>query len=319
MLRKLIKRLIGKRLSNARFLFAAPLAYSPGHFYSPICDPAELQRRYRDPWRTPPPRDLPGIDLAHDAQLKLWESWAPFLADARTLTVNEPSRRYRFPSPSYDIGDAVVYVCMLRHLRPARLIEVGSGSSSALALDTFDRYFPERPRCSFIDPYPAFLQSLLTKDDKATVEIIPTGVQEVPLAYFEDLQANDILFIDSTHIVKTGSDVVYELFEVLPRLRSGVVVHFHDVCYPFEYPREWVMDLNYSWNETYALRAFLTGNRDWEIMFFNDYFVRAERARVEQAAPELLDHFLRIEGSRVERGASERSMNPGSGLWLRRR
>ena len=92
----------------------------------------------------------------------------------------------------------------------------------------------------------------------------------------------------STHIVKTGSDVVYELFEVLPRLRSGVVVHFHDVFYPFEYPREWVLVRNYSWNELYALRAFLMGNHDWEIMFFNDYFVRTERARVERDAPEIL-------------------------------
>jgi hypothetical protein len=100
--------------------------------------------------------------------------------------------------------------------------------------------------------------------------------------------------------VKTGSDVVYELFEILPRLRSGVVVHFHDVFYPFEYPFEWVVVRNYSWNELYALRAFLMGNQDWEIMFFNDYFARIERDRIARDAPEIL-------------------RNPGGGLWLRRR
>ena len=300
LLRKTIRRLVGPRLSNVRFLFAAPLAYPPGHFYSPICDPAEVKKHYRDPWLTPPPADLPGIDLARDAQVTLWDSWRPFLAEARTLAANDPTRRWRLPSSSYDIGDAIIYTCMLRHLRPARLIEVGSGSSSAVALDTFDRFFTKRPRCSFIEPYPALLASLLTPRDKESVEVIATNVQDVAPEYFGDLQENDLLFIDSTHIVKTGSDVVYELFEILPRLQSGVVVHFHDVFYPFEYPTDWVLGRNFSWNELYTLRAFLMGNQDWEIMFFNDYFVRAERARVEQDAPEILS-------------------NPGGGLWLRRR
>lgn len=300
LLRNFVKRLIGSRLSNARFLFAAPLAYPPGHFYSPICDPIEIARRYRDPWTTTPPSNIPGIDLALNAQIALWESWVPFLAEVRAVTANDQSRRYRAPSASYDVGDAIIYTCMLRHLRPARLIEVGSGSSSAVALDTFDRFFAVPPRASFIEPYPALLLSLLAPGDKDSVEIIATCVQEVPPSYFEELQRNDILFIDSTHIVKTGSDVVYELFEVLPRLRPGVVVHFHDVFYPFEYPRDWALVRNFSWNELYTLRAFLTGNRDWEIMFFNDYFVRKERERVAQDAPEILP-------------------NPGGGLWLRRR
>jgi Methyltransferase domain len=300
LLRRFVKWLLGPRLSNARFLFAAPLAYAPGHFYSPICDPAEVGRRYRDPSTATPPTSLPGIELKRDAQIALWESWAPFLAEARAVAIGEPPRRYRLPSSTYDVGDAIIYGCMLRHLQPARLVEVGSGSSSALALDTFDRFFIERPQTSFIEPYPALLLSFLTQRDKDTVEIIATDVQDVPPSYFEKLQRNDILFIDSTHIVKTGSDVVYELFEVLPRLRPGVVVHFHDVFYPFEYPRDWALVRNYSWNEQYALRAFLVGNRDWEILFFNDYFVRMERSRVERSAPEIL-------------------RNPGGGLWLRRR
>ena len=299
-MRQTIKRLLGPKLLNARFLFTAPLAYPPGHFYSPICDPTLIRGRYRDPWTTTAPRDLPGIDLAHQAQRSLWESWSRFLPDARSFATNQASRRYRLPARNYDVGDAIVYTCMLRYLRPTRLIEVGSGSSSAVALDTFDQFFPARPRCTFIDPYPAFLQSLLTQRDKDTIEIIATDVQNVPSRQFEDLQQNDVLFIDSTHVVKTGSDVVYELFEILPRLRSGVVVHFHDVFYPFEYPCDWVLVRNYSWNELYTLRAFLMGNRDWEIIFFNDYFARVERAMVERDAPEVL-------------------RNPGGGLWLRRR
>jgi hypothetical protein len=300
LIRQAIKSLLGPKLANMRYLFAAPLAYPPGHFYSPICEPAELRRRYRDPALTPPLGELPGIDLAHQAQVALWQSWAPFLPEARALATDDPSRHYRLPSASFDLGDAIIYTCMLRGLQPRRLIEVGSGSSSAVALDAFDRFFATRPRCSFIEPYPALLQSLLRPGDSDLVEIIASGVQDVPPAYFDDLQPNDVLFIDSTHIVKTGSDVVYELFEILPRLRPGVVVHFHDVFYPFEYPRGWVLDKNYSWNELYALRAYLMGNGAWEIVFFNDYFARTERARVERDAPEVL-------------------RNPGGGLWLRRR
>ena len=117
---------------------------------------------------------------------------------------------------------------------------------------------------------------------------------------FRSLERNDVLFIDSTHIVKTGSDVLHEMFEILPRLRAGVVVHFHDIFYPFEYPREWVVERNYAWNELYLIRAFLTGNTDWEILFFNDYFAQVESGRVTRSAPEPL-------------------ANPGGGLWLRRR
>ena len=300
MLKEFTRQLLGPRLSNLRFLFAAPLAYPPGHFYSPICNPADLKRRYRDPRTTSLPCHLPGIDLAHKIQLELWQRWRAFLPEARTLAKGDPSRRYRLPSPSYDIGDAITYVCMLRHLQPARLIEVGSGSSSAVALDTFDKYFAERPRCSFIEPYPAYLKSFLAPQDHGTVDIIASDAQDIPLEFFDDLGMNDVLFIDFTHVVKTGSDVGYELFDILPSLCSGVVVHFHDVFSPFEYPRERVLNRNYLWNELYTLRAFLIGNRDWEILFFNDYFAQFERDKVQRDAPEIL-------------------VNPGGGLWLRRR
>lgn len=297
---KLAKNLVGPRLFNLRFLFSAPLAYAPGHFYSPICDPAELRYRYRDPRTVARPDEIPEIDLAQDSQVALWESWVPLFHDVSRVLANDPSQRYTSASRAFGIGDAFIYSCMLYHFRPERLIEVGSGSSSAVALDVFDRLFPKRPRVTFIEPYPDLLESLLKPEDKGSVEIVRSCVQDVEPKIFDDLQKNDVLLIDSTHIVKTGSDVVFELFEILPRLRPGVIVHFHDVFYPFEYPREWVIDGNYSWNELYTLRAFLMGNRHWEILFFNDYFAYVERSRVERDAPQILG-------------------NPGGSLWLRRR
>jgi hypothetical protein len=274
------------------------MAFPMGHFYSPIVDPNELNGHYRSPDAWPPPSKIHGIDLRREAQVALWVQWQSFLADARTLATDDPTRRFSLSlSPHYGAGDAIIYSCMLRHLKPSRLIEVGSGGSSAVALDVSERFLSPGPRMTFIEPYPDRLKSLLKPVDAC--EIIQSAVQNVKLDRFDELQANDILFIDSTHVVKTGSDVVFELFEILPRLKPGVVVHFHDIFYPFEYPKRWVMEQNNSWNELYALRAFLTGNRDWEILFFNDYFAKMERDRVASNAPEILP-------------------NPGGGLWLRR-
>jgi hypothetical protein len=107
-----------------------------------------------------------------------------------------------------------------------------------------------------------------------------------------------VLFIDSTHVSKAGSDVNHELFEILPRLKPGVLVHFHDVFWPFEYPEAWTFESRRSWNEIYLLRAFLSGNREYEIVFFNDYF-RARHGDAAAAVPKF-------------------AQNPGGGLWLRK-
>lgn len=193
----------------------------------------------------------------------------------------------------------MILYSMLRYFCPKRFIEIGSGFSSACALDTIERYLDGSVECTFIEPFPELLYSLMKANDMISHTLIASQVQDVSSETFDQLESGDILFIDSTHILKTGSDVAFELFEILPRLKSGVIVHFHDIFYPFEYPREWVIERNYSWNEIYAIRAFLTGNRDFRILFFNDYFAKAERETVEMSAPRMLG-------------------NPGGGLWLQK-
>jgi hypothetical protein len=94
--------------------------------------------------------------------------------------------------------------------------------------------------------------------------------QEVNIETFEKLNPGDFLFVDSTHVVKTGSDVNYIIFEILPKLKSGVIIHFHDIFYPFEYPKDWVF-MGRNWNEDYFLKAFLMYNKDFEIMLFSHY------------------------------------------------
>src|SRR5262249_36932105 len=147
---------------------------------------------------------------------------------------------------------------------------------SACTIDTVERFLSHECELTFIEPYPALLRTLFG-GIVPRAEVIEKPVQEVPLSVFESLQANDILFIDSTHVMSTGSDVCFELLEILPRLAPGVLVHFHDMFWPFEYPRPWAVDENRSWNELYAVRAFLIGNRTWHVVLFNDYMAKLER------------------------------------------
>ncbi len=163
---------------------------------------------------------------------------------------------------------------MLRHFRPRKVVEVGSGHSSAVMLDTNEAFLDARVDFTFIEPFPENrLNSVLRAQDKEIAKIIPDFVQNVPLSIFAELDENDLLFIDSSHVSKGGSDLNYLIFEVLPVLKRGVLIHFHDIFYPFELPDKWVLERKWYWNENYLLRAFLMYNDSFEIVNFNSYLV----------------------------------------------
>jgi hypothetical protein len=164
-------------------------------------------------------------------------------------------------------------------------------------LDSADHASLRNLQITCIEPHPERLKSILRNDDARRLELIVRPIQEVPEGIVDELERNDILFIDSTHVLKTGSDVHFELFHLLPRLKPGVVIHFHDVVYPFEYPDKWVFESNYSWNEAYALRAFLMYNTRFRVIFWNSLFARGYRASIQDE----FSPFLK---------------NPGSSIWL---
>jgi hypothetical protein len=265
----------------------------PGHFYSPITTAPEVEAALTLAAAHSTQTSLPGINIDRAAMLALWHA-----IGSLPRAEHGSGRRYHPDNPHFSAPDAFVWEGMLRLLLPHRVIEVGSGWSSALLLDTIDAHFPHKVQLTFVEPYPALLRSRL--GEARDVTIIETGVQAADPALFDTLEAGDILFIDSTHIVKTGSDVVHELFEVLPRLKSGVYVHFHDVFWPFEYSRHWTLVENRSWNELYVLRAFLTDNPAWEIVMLNDYLAKT-------AADEVRQHFPAFSGGL------------GGSLYLRKR
>ncbi len=237
-----------------------------GHYYSPDPDLEQLSPR-RDQLFAADPCDLPGVDVRWEAQQALFEELAERVVDVPFGEHEAPGQRYWFDNHSYAYGDGLFLHLMLRWLQPRRIIEVGSGHSSACMLDTMAGFLDPGVGVTFIDPYDELLRSLLRPGDEERVEILPLPVQDVPLERFAELEAGDLLFIDSTHVVKLGSDVNHLLFEVLPRIRPGVVVHLHDVFPGFEYPWEWHEE-GRVWTETYLLRAFLMFNPAFEVLLW---------------------------------------------------
>jgi hypothetical protein len=268
----------------------------PGHFYSPFPDSDDYERRHAG--LLDPAREIVGIDLHESDQLALLDTLSGLVADAELAEHEQPGgkRRYWLDNFAYAYGDGVVLHGMLRHLRPARIVEVGSGFSSALILDTVDEHLPDTA-VTFVEPYPALVEELLRSDDERRVTIHRAPVQDVDPAVFTALGPGDVLFVDSTHVAKAGSDVNHLMFEVLPRLRVGVWVHFHDLFFPFEYPAEWVRE-GRAWHEAYLVRAFLTFNPHFAVRWFQSFMWTRHREAMEK-----LPWVTR---------------NPGGNLWIER-
>lgn len=197
--------------------------------------------------------------------------------------------RFFIRNVSYPITDSLILFSVIRDLKPKRIIEIGSGFTSALMMDVNERFFDNKIEITFIEPYPETLISRMHKEDKKRYQIIPRRVQEVPLEVFSKLEEGDILFIDSTHVSKFNSDVNYELFNILPSLPSGVIIHFHDIFDGFVYPIAWLKQ-GWAWNEDYLLRAYLIGNSDFEILLMNDYLTKRHKDLLIKSFPRYLNN-----------------------------
>ncbi|MEV6619630.1 class I SAM-dependent methyltransferase [Amycolatopsis sp. NPDC051106] len=255
----------------------------PGHFYSPFASKEEIGHRAASMF------DIdarpPAIDLREAEQIELFGALADLAGDLPFTAERSQEHRYFYENTAYSWSDAIILHTMLRHLRPKRMIEVGSGYSTAMTLDTADGWLPEL-ELTCVEPYPQLLESLFRPGDEDRVRVLGQAVQDVPLDTFAQLQAGDVLFIDSTHVVKAGSDVNYLFFEVLPRLNDGVWVHVHDVFFPFEYPMDWLVE-GRAWQEDYLLRAFLMYNRRFEIRWYQQFMWAHHRDLLEGRVPEL--------------------------------
>ena len=272
-----------------------------GHYYSPFVDVAAVQTD-RERIFGGDATVVPAVDLRLDEQralmAELHEFAVSFEFSATEAEAKENGRRYWADNPSFGDSDARFLTAMLRHFRPQRLIELGCGYSSAVTLDARDRYLDHELELTFLDPYPELLQSLVREADRSTVSILPIGTQDVDLDLIRQLRENDVLFIDSTHVSKSGSDVNRIFFEILPALRPGVLIHLHDIFPNFEYPLEWVLEQR-AWTEQYLLRAFLQFNASFEIVMW----------------PVLL---WALDPSAFAAHYPNMNANAGSGFWMRK-
>lgn len=269
----------------------------PAHFYEPLPDRRDVAAAVGTR------SELVGVDLAPDRQLQLlaelrrWQSEY----DAFPHTPAESEDGFYVGNSLFGSVDAEVLYALVRHLQPRRLFEIGSGFStlvSARACRANEHASGRTCELVSFEPYPN--DALLGGVDGLT-RIERHRLQEIPLETFDRLEANDVLFIDSSHVVATGSDVCRELLEIVPRLAPGVVVHVHDIFLPGEYPRKWLEDSRYFWTEQYLLQAFLAFNDSFEILWAGQY-MHLERP---EALQEAFSSYDPVAGS------------PGS-FWFRR-
>lgn len=264
---------VARRCKNNSFFFPAAVRgfralqkfgfnVTPNHFYWPVPDVAELEDREWPIYAAPP-----GCNFRMRQQVELVKHFSSRYVPELGWTRTETPDSYHYQNGFFESVDAEIAYCMVRHWKPRRVIEIGSGYSTRVMAQALRANLEEdgiAGELVTVDPYP----ERLPKDGLGdVVTVVPERVQHLDLALFETLSPDDILFIDSSHVVAVGSDVVREYLQILPRLNPGVLVHVHDIFLPSDYPRSAVLENLWFWSEQYLLQAFLTFNPEFEVLW----------------------------------------------------
>jgi len=260
------------------------------HYYEPLFNSRRL--------RLPLDRDrpLPGIDWNDKEQLSLLDGFR-YQDELAAIPVGKQHEEpgFYYDNPSLGPGDAEYLYCMIRHFKPRRIIEIGSGWSTLMARQAIRKNVGEDPAATTIqtciEPYE------MPWLEKTGVEVIRRVVEDVDPAFFGELEKGDILFIDSSHMVRPQGDVLFEFLEVLPLLNSGVVIHVHDIFSPRDYTRRHLVDEVIFWNEQYILEAFLTCNDRFRIVAAVNYLKNRYPDRVYARLPILAKNPGQVPGS----------------------
>ena len=252
----------------------------PVHYYSPIPDILELQKT-QDIWAKK--SKLPGIPFNLDKQAASLKSICmPYQSEYAGNKFYQDGVANHF-GPGYGYIEAQALHSVIRHYKPKRVVEVGSGVSTYCMLKASEMNLKETGHGSkivSIEPYPSQRLKELSQ-----IELISQKAQTVPLKVFTELEKGDMLFIDSSHTVKAGGDVNYLILEVLPRLQQGVIIHFHDIFLPYDYQRS-VLRTFLHWAETSLLHAFLVFNDKATIIFCLSYLHYERKNILREVFPE---------------------------------
>lgn len=255
---------------------------TPINFHSPIPDIRTLKS---DIWSKK--SDLLGVDINGKKQLEMLSLFTSKYKNEYDLFPKNKttiSNQYYLNNGFFMGVDGEILYCMIRHFKPKKIIEIGSGYSTCLFAEALLKNKDEVDEydCEFvvIDPFP---NEVVKKGFNGLSKLISKPVQDIPLSEFTKLTDNDFLFIDSTHVLKIGSDVQYEYLEIIPSLNKGVIIHAHDIFIPSELPRNYVLQRGFYWNEQYLLQAFLMFNSSFEVMWAASYMHLNHPEKLEES------------------------------------
>lgn len=241
-----------------KLLYVAGLFPMRRHYYEPVVYPSDLRKSLDEE------RDIPGLNFNAEGQLELLGKFG-FAEELREIPLHKPrANSYFYYNGSFEAGDGEFLYSAIRHFRPRQIIEIGSGQSTLMARQAIERNRIEdndydcRQIC--IEPYE---QAWL---EQTGAEVIRRRAELCDPAMFDSLERDDILFVDSSHVIRPQGDVLFECLEVFGRLRPGVIVHVHDIFTPRDYPRKWIVKDQKFWNEQYLLEAFLCFNSAFRVI-----------------------------------------------------
>lgn len=260
------------RLYNKLFPLWEKIGFhiTPNNFYQPIPDTRTLKD---DLWLKQ--SELSCIKIIERDYINLLSLFSSkYKEEYSSFPLNKTSIpfQYYLNNGTFESVDGEILYCMIRYFKPGEIIEIGSGYSTYLSAQALlkNREEDNDYQCKLIaiEPYP---NQVLRSGFSGLSKLVIKKVQDIPILEFSKLKENDIIFIDSSHVSKIGSDVNYEYLEILPRLNKGVIIHIHDIFLPAEYPKDWVLKNHTFWNEQYLLQAFLISNDNFEILWPASY------------------------------------------------
>ena len=276
------------------------LRFYPGYHGSTIPSRKFIQKNRSTIFQNLPTEN-DGIDLNRARQQALLERFVTYFLDFTPSENQVPGSLYYYNNSMFGFSDAFALYGIFRSFKPSRVIEIGSGFSSALMLDLSKNFLPDTI-FTFIDPYSETIGKVLKSRPEGHYELIRREAQHIDLDFFHQLSEGDVLFVDTSHTVKIGSDLSTIFFSILPALKPGVIVHIHDIFFPWEYPEEMVME-GRTYNEVYFVRAFLQYNNTFEIIY--------NTSQMELEQPDYYAHrmpgYFKNSGQKV-----------GQSLWLRK-
>lgn len=253
----------------------------PNHYYEPIPDTSKLKN---DVWLKQ--SELIGINKNAQSQLDLLNMFSSYFKqeyEKFPRSKTSLQHQYYVNNRAFESVDGEVLYCMIRHFKPRRIFEIGSGNSTYLSAQAaLKNKKDHHVDCDLVafEPYP---NNTLKIGFPGLTKLVVTKVQDIPLSTFAQLKEDDILFIDSSHVLKIGGDVQYEYLEILPRLSKGVIVHIHDIFIPSEYPKNLVLNNHKFWTEQYLLQAFLAFNNSFEVLWAGSYMHLNHSDKLETA------------------------------------